>query len=77
MNRKFDQLGRIVIPKEMRNKLGLEYGSEAKIELKGDKIIISNPKQEDKFKNWLDDYILKTENIEAEMILKKYQEFNK
>lgn len=42
MNRKFDDLGRIVIPKEMRDKIGLKNGDEATIELVGDKIIISN-----------------------------------
>lgn len=42
MNRKFDELGRIVIPKEMRNKLGLKNGDEATIELIDDKIVISN-----------------------------------
>lgn len=42
MNRKFDKLGRIVIPKEMRNKLGLKNGDEATIELVDNKIVISN-----------------------------------
>lgn len=43
MNRKIDDLGRISIPKEMRDKIGLANGSEAKIELKGNKIVLSNP----------------------------------
>lgn len=47
MNRKFDDLGRISIPKEMRDKVGLSNGSEAKIELIGNKIIITNPSEFD------------------------------
>lgn len=48
MNRKFDDLGRISIPKEMRDKVGLgEPKSEAKIELIGNKIIITNPSEFD------------------------------
>lgn len=78
MNRKFDVLGRLTIPKEMRDKLGFDIpGEEAKIELDGDKIIITNPKQEDKFDNWLTDYILKTESADAELIHKKYKELKK
>ena len=42
MNRKFDDLGRIVIPKEMRNKLGFGNRDEANIELVDDKIVITN-----------------------------------
>lgn len=45
MNRKFDNTGRLVIPKEMRDKLGLTNDSEVKIELVGNKIIISNPNE--------------------------------
>lgn len=44
MNRNLDNLGRIVIPKEMRTKLGLKNGDEVKIELDGSKVIITNPK---------------------------------
>ncbi|MCQ2978232.1 MAG: AbrB/MazE/SpoVT family DNA-binding domain-containing protein [Clostridia bacterium] len=47
MNRKFDNLGRISIPKEMRDKIGLANGSEAHVELLGNKIIISNPERFD------------------------------
>lgn len=78
MNRKFDKLGRLVIPIEMRDKLDLNKpGSEAKIELVGDKIIVSNPNQVDDFGNWLTDYILRTESTEAKNILVKYQELKK
>lgn len=43
MNRKIDDLGRIVIPAEMKKELGIEPNQELKIELIGNKIIISNP----------------------------------
>lgn len=43
MKRKFDELGRIVIPKEMRNELQLENGEEANIEVYDSKIIITKP----------------------------------
>lgn len=43
MKRKFDELGRIVIPKEMRNELQLENGEEANIEVYDGKIIITKP----------------------------------
>lgn len=80
MNRKFDKLGRIVIPIEMRDKLNLnEPRAEAKIELVDDKIILTNPNQEDPFRDWLKDYALKTEieNIDINLIQKKYQELKK
>ena len=47
MIRNFDSSGRIVIPKEMRKKLGFEENSEANIELKGSEIVIKNPKKFD------------------------------
>lgn len=43
MNRHFDELGRIVIPKEMRCALNLAAHEDVRIELKGDKIILTNP----------------------------------
>ena len=39
--RKIDELGRIVIPKEMRNALGIETDDEVAFELKGNKIILT------------------------------------
>lgn len=42
MNRNFDKEGRIVLPKEMRDKLNFKERDEAKIDLQGDKIIITN-----------------------------------
>jgi AbrB family looped-hinge helix DNA binding protein len=41
MNRKIDRLGRLVIPKEMRDELGIKNGDKVKIELKGNKIIVT------------------------------------
>lgn len=43
MNRAIDDLGRIVLPAEMRKELGIEPNQELKIELIGNKIMISNP----------------------------------
>lgn len=42
MYRNFDKYGRITLPKIMRKKLKFEDNDEARIELKGDKIIITN-----------------------------------
>lgn len=47
MVRSTDELGRIVIPVEMRKELGIENGSTVNIELKEDEIIITNPKRID------------------------------
>ena len=41
MNRNLDELGRLVIPVEMRNALGMQPKEELNIELEGDKIILT------------------------------------
>lgn len=43
MKRRLDDLGRLVIPKEYRDEIGLENGSEANIEMRDNEIIITNP----------------------------------
>lgn len=77
MNRKIDEVGRLVVPKEMRKQLGLKNGDEVNMEISNNKIIITNPNQEDPFENWLLDYILRTESAEVKNILVKYQELKK
>ena len=47
MKREIDKLGRIVIPKEMRNELGVINGDPVDIELVGKKVIITNPNKVD------------------------------
>ena len=74
MNRSIDKLGRLVIPKEMRDSLGIENGDEVTIACDSTLIYISNPKKEDKFESWLKDEVLITENEKLEYVLKKYQE---
>ena len=44
MRRKIDDVGRLVIPIEMKREIGLENGSEVDMELEGNKIILTNPK---------------------------------
>ena len=46
MIRNTDELGRLVIPKEMRIQLGIENGGQVRIEQKGKKIIITNPEND-------------------------------
>lgn len=48
MNRKIDQLGRLSIPAEMREELGIKNGDKVTIELKDDKIIITKYEKEHK-----------------------------
>lgn len=48
MQRHFDELGRIVIPKEMREKLDFGKNDFAEIKLNNNEIILSNPKNKDK-----------------------------
>lgn len=47
MYRKIDTTGRICIPSEMREKINLDINSEVKIDLVGDKIVVTNSKKED------------------------------
>lgn len=77
MNRSIDKLGRLVIPKEMRDSLGIENGDEVTIACDGTLIYISNPNKEDKFESWLKDYILRTESTDAHIIHTAYQELKK
>lgn len=41
MKRKIDKLGRVVIPKSLRNALGVDLNDEISMTLSGDSIIIS------------------------------------
>lgn len=65
MNRKIDDMGRIVIPKEMRKKLGLNNGEEVNIELAGDKVVISNPNSFD-LKKYIEEEINELREIHQE-----------
>ena len=44
MKRKIDNLGRLVIPIEMRDELKIKNGDEVNIELQGNSIVIKNVK---------------------------------
>lgn len=44
MIKRLDDLGRIVLPKGLRETLGIKIGDPINIEIKGKKIIITNPK---------------------------------
>ena len=43
MKRKIDELGRVVIPKEMRKELDIEENEPVNIEIQDNKIIITKP----------------------------------
>lgn len=43
--RKVDALGRIVIPKDLRNLLGLENGTNVEIKIDNESIVIKNAEQ--------------------------------
>lgn len=45
IERKVDDLGRVVLPKEMRDSLGIEDNEKVSIEREGSKIIITNCKE--------------------------------
>ena len=41
MKRKIDKLGRVVVPKSLRNALGVDLNDEISMTLSGDNIVIS------------------------------------
>lgn len=47
MQRNIDNLGRVVIPKEMRKQLGVNNGDPVNIELVDNKVILTNPSEVD------------------------------
>lgn len=66
MKRHFDEVGRIVIPKEMREKLDFGIYDYAEIKLNGNEIILSNPKYKDQQEqlNFLMERENKLQNLE-------------
>lgn len=52
MEKQIDDLGRIVIPKDMRKKLKLDNGSTVNIELVEGSIVLTNPNEIDYKDNW-------------------------
>lgn len=53
MNRKIDELGRIVIPREMRKQLNINDGDDLKIEIVNDNIVISRVEENNKLDDLL------------------------
>ena len=53
MEKQIDDLGRIVIPKDMRKKLKLDNGSTVNIELVEGSIVLTNPNEIDYKDNWI------------------------
>lgn len=66
MKRHFDEVGRIVIPKEMREKLDFGIHDYAEIKLNDNEIILSNPKYKDQQEqlNFLMERENKLQNLE-------------
>lgn len=64
VTKKIDNLGRIVIPSEMRDKLDVENGEAVNIELVDNKIIITNPEDSDPFLVYLNGLSLNHNNVE-------------
>lgn len=46
INRKIDDLGRIVIPVELREKLGIKKQDQLEIFIEGDRIILTKPSEQ-------------------------------
>lgn len=66
---KLDDKGRLIIPKKMREKIGLSAGSEVNIEMKDNSIILTNPNDEDKFVEYLNKMISRCVNEDVEQYL--------
>lgn len=79
MYRQIDNAGRIVIPSEMRRKLGLNNGDEVKFDIDNDVIFITNPKnegiEEPLVKLLNSDKIEKEDKEVLEFLLMKYKSF--
>lgn len=60
MYRKIDELGRLVIPKEIRNTLGFKPGDEIKIEIKNNQIILEKEKSIN-IKEYIQEKMLETD----------------
>ena len=73
VNRKIDELGRIVIPREIRNNLNIKSYDELNIEVNNDSIILTKKnnkknvllKFEEWLKDWKDSLKSQAENIEG------------
>ena len=83
MKRAIDQLGRLVIPAEYRKEIGIKINDVVNIELRGNEIIITNPKNnilnaEGKNKNalnWIKQYKNQWDNNDE--VLKDLNELEK
>lgn len=69
MNRKIDDLGRIVIPKEIRQKLNIKYDDKLTIEVKNESIILKKAYNDlevlKKLEDWIKEQIIFVRNIPA------------
>ena len=75
MNRKIDNLGRLVIPKEMRKQLGINENDPVNIECASNKIIITNPNKKDEFKEFiLSELKAGQKALDLNFMLKVYEE---
>ncbi len=55
LTRKIDVLGRITLPKEIRNNLGMEIGQALIIESDNEKITLYKPKKQEEFTKLLEE----------------------
>lgn len=74
MEKRIDNLGRIVIPREMRKSIGVEDGDNVTIELIDNKIVISNPSENDEFLNFLNEFKI---NHDSELCVQIENEYKR